>query len=627
MPQPKIALALLAFIGLVPRALAAPAEVPPAARAIIDHYLQATGGRAAFEAESTLHLKGRLVAEGMKGTYEAWVRQPGCLATRLTLGSLARRTGACGGTAWETDLASRRGHVLDGKDLESSLEEAWFETEQWARADGGGGTIALGSMSFAGRVQRQALEVTPPVGRPRTLWFDLRTGFLDRVRSSRDHYDGEEWRVDYRPMGGRKRPTGARPVGFSFDGDEDGLTIDSVWANVPVPAALFEPPNAGSDAVAWLKGGGMARLPFRYESRAVWVRASINGAPPADFILDTGCSITALDRDYAMSVGLTPEGSSTVEGVGAVAEASFSTVRRLRITAPDGDGVEVRGLKVGLVDLSEEMEPILWRKTAGLIGYDFISHFALEIDYDCGTLTFHDPARFAYAGKGQAIPMGLAHGVPTIEATLDGDCSGRFLVDVGNGSCLAIHGSMVRRCGLARSSRREIESYGGGIGGGFPEWLGRLDSLRIGPFVWREPLVGLTLSNQGGVGSQDYSGNIGNSVLEKFTCTFDYARGRLYLEPGRRFDERDVYSRLGAYFARVRDRVYAVGIVRDSPADSAGLRRMDDVRAIDGRSILELTPADLDRLFTQGPDGTVHTITVVRDLKKVELEVTLHDVI
>ncbi|HVP14079.1 MAG TPA: retropepsin-like aspartic protease, partial [Terriglobales bacterium] len=404
MLQPRIALTLLAFICLSPRAFAASAEVPPAARAIIEHYLQATGGRAAFEAESTLHLKGRLVAQGMKGTYEAWVRQPGCLATRLTLGSLARRTGACGGTAWETDLASKRGHLLDGKDLESGLEEAWFETEQWARADGGGGTIALGSMSFAGRAQRQALEVTPPVGRPRTLWFDLRTGFLDRVRASRDHYEGEEWRADYRLMAGRKRSTAARPVGFSFDGENDGLAIDSVWANVPVPATLFEPPNPSSDAVAWLRSRGVARLPFRYESRAVWVRASINGAPPADFILDTGCSITALDRNYAMSLELPREGSSAVEGVGALAEASFSTVRRLRITAPDGDGVEVRGLKVSLVDLSEGMEPILWRKTAGLIGYDFISHFVLAIDYDRGILTFRDPAGFAYAGKGQAVP-------------------------------------------------------------------------------------------------------------------------------------------------------------------------------------------------------------------------------
>ena len=85
--------------------------------------------------------------------------------------------------------------------------------------------------------------------------------------------------------------------------------------------------------------------------------------------------------------------------------------------------------------------------------------------------------------------------------------------------------------------------------------------------------------------------------------------------------------RLGAYFARIGDKVLAVGIVSDSPADSAGLELFDEMLAIDGRPVSKLTRGDLDRLFTDGPEGATHTITVLRETKSMDIEVTLRDVI
>jgi hypothetical protein len=183
------------------------------------------------------------------------------------------------------------------------------------------------------------------------------------------------------------------------------------------------------------------------------------------------------------------------------------------------------------------------------------------------------------------------------------------------------------RCGLARVERKEVKVYAGGIGGAFPEWVGRLDSLRIGPYSWREPIVGLSLHRRGMVGSEDYSGNIGNSVLERFRCTFDYARRRLYLEPGERYSRRDTYSRLGAMLVRLDDRVFAVGIISNSPADSAGVEWMDEVKSVDGRPVARFTRDELDRLFVDGPEGSTHHIVVTRNFKDVDLEVVLRDVI
>jgi hypothetical protein len=65
----------------------------------------------------------------------------------------------------------------------------------------------------------------------------------------------------------------------------------------------------------------------------------------------------------------------------------------------------------------------MWRKVAGLIGHDFISRFITEIDYDSLALTLRDPATFIYAGRGTALPMGLAGNCPTIHVELDDGCA------------------------------------------------------------------------------------------------------------------------------------------------------------------------------------------------------------
>jgi hypothetical protein len=117
----------------------------------------------------------------------------------------------------------------------------------------------------------------------------------------------------------------------------------------------------------------------------------------------------------------------------------------------------------------------------------------------------------------------------------------------------------------------QVEVYGAGLGDVFRTWVCRIDSMSLGPFAVREPIAAMSLSRHGMIGSDDYAGNIGNSVLERFRCTFDYPRRTLYLEPGRRFAERDRVSRFGALFALVGRTVVAGEILMGSAADEAGL--------------------------------------------------------
>jgi hypothetical protein len=627
----------------VSRVVAAPAQ------AVIEHYVEATGGRAAFDRNRALRVRGRLKSSGMTGTFDQRTMRPDRMVSTTRLGSLKIRIGYDGESGWETDLASRKVTILDGKDLEYLRSQAWFENEMWAESGGGGGTIRLGSSSYRLGDRIQGLEIAPPVGPSRTLWFNERTGLMERYVVRRDNHEYTMYVLGWRQSGARRYPTVQTSSPPDAEGEErrskdseevkweERIQTDSLWTGKSFPDSIFsEALDRG--LVSWQPARDSLTLPFRYGTRHVWIKASINGAPPADFLLDTGCSITAIDREYAYSIGLASEGNLSLQGVSGSDEGAFARIQSLRVSGSSGS-VAVRDLKVALLDLGEGFEAVMWRKAAGLIGYDFLGRFVLEVDYDRNVVTLRDPRTFRYKGKTRPIPMRLYGGIPTIDVSTGSpqnstgpageSCTGEFIVDTGNSFGLDIHGSMVRRCQILNDvqDRKQIEVYAGGIGGGAINWFTRLDHVQIGEHELAEPVTGLSLGAFGLHGSHEISGNVGNGVLERFKLIVDYERRQLYLEPGRRFAERDRFTRCGAVFVKLSHAVYPGQIFKGSAAHEAGLKLRDSIQSIDGRPATSFTPEELDRMFIYGEEGSTHTLVIERRGERRTLTVKLRDVL
>jgi len=183
------------------------------------------------------------------------------------------------------------------------------------------------------------------------------------------------------------------------------------------------------------------------------------------------------------------------------------------------------------------------------------------------------------------------------------------------------------KCRLLSLQHKEVQHWVGGIGGAFPENVCRLDSLRLGPFLFQEPVAGLTTHHQGSAGSLEVQGNIGTTVLERFRCTFDYAHGQLWLAPGARFAEREAFTRSGLWYTRWAGVVVVFGVVRGSPAEDAGLKIRDVLRSINGKSVEKMTPEELDRVLRDGKAGSTIKLTYERELKEETVEMTLADVL
>lgn len=617
-------LPLLFCAALAP--VPARATVTPDAKVVLDRYLQAIGGRDAWQATRTAYAKGKLNAFGLQGSLESWRRPPDKRSSTVSLGPITIKDWQSGDKAWRLDTGGKL-IPLDGMDLEQALASGWFENERWLEPDQGGGKITKLPDVKDSLGSRTVLEITPPGGKPRRLEFDKQTGLLTRLIQRNDQVTVINTSSDYRKVGGTMLPFKSVQEVIGAAQNTATITVDSV-AFADIPDDRFVPPTAaGLSPVTWLKTVNVARIPFEYRSNHVWVRASVNGGPPADFLYDTGASITVIDSAYAAKIGLQGAGHMQAQGAGSGGSASFAQLEKLRLSTPDADGIELQNLKVAILNVNSVLSPFFWKDCAGVIGFDVIVRFVNQVDFDNHNLFLYDPATFTYEGKGTAVPMTLAGHAPVVTVKVDGQYEGPARVDIGSGSMLDLHTPFVQKNDLIAKAKNSISVMGGGFGGTFESKLARMKSLEIGPYKVDDPLVGLSTTTEGALASEDYAGNLGNQMLDRFRVTLDYERRKIYLEPSARFAKRQNFSLLGAQLARMDDKVTAMQVLKDSPAAKAGLAEGDEVVSIDGVPVAQLDPDKLEDKFVEGKAGTKVKLAIVHDGKAKKLDVTLKEIL
>jgi hypothetical protein len=628
-PLSKPLLAPVAALALLAAASPARAGATPEALRVIQRYVEVTGGAAALASERTLHTVSTVEGFGFTGRLETWLERPGREYGRTELGPFAFAEGNDGVQPWRTDPTTGRTTRLTDRDSLEAVVSTWFALERWAEPGQGGGTVSVAGHEQDSTGTYTVLAVSAPGSgdlKPRRLWFDDATGLESREESARDQAWVTTTLSDWRPAGARKRPW-ANVTGISsMPANMLRSTLQVIESGVDVSGIPFAiPDSTGGNALHWLKRAGTAVLPFEYRARHVWLRASINGGPEQDFLFDTGASVTVLDSTFAATHGLATQGYMQAAGAGAAGSASFTTLGSLTVRAADGDGVELRDLKVAVMSVAPTFSRYFWRDFAGVLGYDVISRFVTTIDYDSLRLVLHDPKTFRFPGKVAPLTMKLNGIVPSVEGVLDGRWRGDFRLDVGSSSTVDLHAPFAAQNGIEKQLLQPREVSGAGFGGQFTSVLGRLRVMSLGPWSWRDPVVTVARATEGAFASEEFAGNIGNRILERFRVTLDYDGRRVWLEPGRRYRDRDAFTKTGMMLGWWPDHIEAISVLPGSPAARAGLREGDHVSAVEGRAIGEWDPAALDSLFERGRDGRRVRLTVSRDDGERELVLRLRE--
>jgi hypothetical protein len=282
---------------------------------------------------------------------------------------------------------------------------------------------------------------------------------------------------------------------------------------VPVIAATVALVTACSGAAQ--TSALIATLPFAADGGAsIFLPVRLNGGPARWWALDSGASYCIVDRATARGAGLATKGGREIHGTGKGA-ARLDSIRSAISLAIGGRSLATCD-HFGAVDLSG-LATNGYRAIAGILGYDFFARYVVRIDFAAHVLQLYDPAKFTYTGNGDTLSLDFAGKQPRVAVRIR--TAGRpevirhLIVDTGSED--AVDDSTVRRSAKAAGIRVPTT----GLGSSYEAVIGTIDTVRIGRAQF---------TNVPGVASD--VGIVGNGIWSRFTCVFDYAHHRLFLE-------------------------------------------------------------------------------------------------
>jgi hypothetical protein len=286
-------------------------------------------------------------------------------------------------------------------------------------------------------------------------------------------------------------------------------------------------------------------------------------------------------------------------------------------------GIPIRSRNVAIISLAE-LESLLGHRVDGILGADVFRAYVVDIDYEARMVTLHTPREYMYSGAGQTVPLALA-GVPFLEAavSLPGQEPklAHFVIDTASVGPLVLSTAFVQSNGLLDDRGKLIERPSYGVGGETKELIGRIDSLRIGPYVLEQPVTEFSTATSGLLAADGADGIIGNEILQRFRVIMDYRRLRMILEPNSSFQqpfETDMSGLLLVSEGKSLEQIKVARVFDDSPAAQSGLREGDVILSVDDSPIDLFTVEDLTELFRQ--HGRRYHLGVQRGNEMLEIE-------
>jgi hypothetical protein len=273
-------------------------------------------------------------------------------------------------------------------------------------------------------------------------------------------------------------------------------------------------------------------IPLEISSHGhIFLHVRVNDSDPLLFGLDSGFEQSAITTKQAKALNLKLYGEAQVIGGGENTE-DFSFTKNVSF---DLSGVKFKLKEVGVLAL-DFPSPAPDETISGILGYDFISHFVVELDFANKVLKLYNPREFRYRGHGNVLPVKMLDNNPAIQATVTlpglAPVIGMFVIDTGADNDIFFHSPFVRKHKLLTSRQATTEAKTLGIGGTSKIRIGRATSIRLGRSLINNPSVHFSLATRGDSATTFSAGHVGNGIFRQFKLIiFDQTHRRLILEP------------------------------------------------------------------------------------------------
>ncbi|RYY36989.1 MAG: PDZ domain-containing protein [Sphingobacteriaceae bacterium] len=367
-------------------------------------------------------------------------------------------------------------------------------------------------------------------------------------------------------------------------------------------------------------------LPFKLVRNMVVVEASINNKGPFNFILDTGVGLMLI-TDPTLVDSLQINNKRTVKvaglGEGGDAEAFITSPLAVNISNIKSYNVAAAILKKDHFSLSN----FLGMQVHGLLGYEFFSRLAVQVNFADSTLSISRPTDLRVFKKGERISISIEERKPYVTTKItmpDGTVSyKKLIIDLGAGHPVSLE-NLIRSKGLPE--KFIAANLGIGLNGPISGFISRIKQLNIGSFNIKGPLTSFPDdSNTTLKLAVARDGNLGTGILKRFNVIFDYYNGAMYLKKNKNYKMPFEHDMSGLeYFAGGKDHKHIIisRVEPGSPAYNLGLEKYDEIVTINFKPVAKMTLEEIDDLF-RSKDGRNLLLEVYHDKKYDNVILTL----
>ena len=219
------------------------ADELPKADAILDKYIEVTGGKAAYGKVKTDITTGEMTlgAMGIKGKMTMYSQAPDKRVVEINIDGIGKIVeGSDGKIAW-SHSAMQGPRLKEGEEKDEALRQGRTNSDlEWRELYT---KVETKGMDKVDGKDCYNVEVTPKSGKPQMRCYDKASGLLVRMTATQKSPMGEitadTFPSDYRKEGELIVP---HKVTMKMAGQEMVMSIDKVEHNAAIPPEKFEPP-------------------------------------------------------------------------------------------------------------------------------------------------------------------------------------------------------------------------------------------------------------------------------------------------------------------------------------------------------------------------------------------------
>ncbi len=366
----------------------------------------------------------------------------------------------------------------------------------------------------------------------------------------------------------------------------------------------------------------LTTIPFELYGEHLFIKLTVNNSDEElDFIFDTGDGLSVLSLDAAERLDLKSNKKTVKTSAGG--RVSGYLVKHNVIHLKN---IEIKNVKLYETSLNH-LETAIGRRIDGIIGYDLMNNFVVEIDYNSMEFHIYKTDGYKYSGEGKAINIRYKHAIPYVPGVVllnNGDLvQGSFYLDTGARTDLDFNTPFVNSKGLKDKVGDTYSYVVTGLSDHETAHIrGRVEKFSLAGYTFNNLPVGLSQESVGIQSDTEMAGIVGNDILHRFNIVLDYKNHKMWWSKNSKFDGPFLVNSSGIFLQldKTLKHLLIHRVNPGSPADEAGLLTNDEILEVNGKSFSQYTLPEVRELLAMNHGKVDLKVKTTKGSKKVTLQ-------